>query len=264
MAAATVLLREVTRRAPRLFGLERSRWRLADLGRVVPWLRNRAAGSVHRVLDRLDVRYKRGRAYFHSPDLAYDAKLAAVTAAQALAHAHPETVVLLYEDEFTYYRRPTVSRAWAPRRTDAPRVAQGLGTNKRRRIAACLEAATGRVHFWQRHRFDRKTLLRFYAAVVAAYPAAEAIFLVQDNWPVHVHPDVLAALPAPLVLLPLPTYAPWTNPVEDLWRALLGDVLHHHDFGDDWAGLQTAVANWLAGWSEGSTELLRIVGLCPD
>lgn len=84
-----------------MFGLERSRGRLADLGRGAPWLRGRARGSIHRILARLDVRYKRGRAYFHSPDLRYDAKLAAVTAAPLLAHAHPEAVVLLYEDEFT-------------------------------------------------------------------------------------------------------------------------------------------------------------------
>lgn len=86
----------------------------------------------------------------------------------------------------------------------------------------------------------------------------------QDNWPVHLHPDVLAALPPRLTLLPLPTYAPWTNPVEDLWRALLGDVIHHHDFGDDWAGLQSAVETWLARWDHASPDLLRIVGLCPD
>lgn len=138
-----------------------------------------------------------------------------------------------------------------------------MGTNTRRRIAACLEATTGRVVAWQRHRFDRTTLCRFYAAVVAAYPDAEIIFLAQDNWPVHFHPQLLAALPAPITLLPLPTYAPWTNPVEDLWRALLGDVLHHHDFGDDWAGLQAAVAAWLTGWEDDSPDLLRIVGLCP-
>lgn len=264
MATAAALLREVTRRAPRLFGLERSRWRLADLGQVVPWLRGCHLGSVHRILARLRVRYKRGRAYFHSPDLAYDAKLAAITAAQLLTHAHPEAVVLLYQDEFTYYRRPTVSRDWAPAGSDAPRVAQGLGTNKRRRIAACLDATTGRVVAWQRHRFDRKTLVRFYAAVAAAYPAAEVIFVAQDNWPVHFHPDVLAALPPRLTLLPLPTYAPWTNPVEDLWRGLLADALHHHDFGDDWAGLQTAVDAWLDRWHDGSPDLLRFVGLCPD
>jgi transposase len=244
--------------------LERSRWRLADLGQVVPWLGGCSPGRIHRILARLAVRYKRGRAYFHSPDLAYNTKLAAVTAAQLLAHAHPGAVVLLYEDEFTYHRRPTVSRGWAPRRADAPRAEQGLGTNKRRRIAACLDALSGRVVAWQRHRFDRKTLLRFYAAVAAAYPAAEVIFLAQDNWPVHLHPDVLAALPPRITLLPLPTYAPWTNPVEDLWRALLGNVLHHHDFGDDWTGLQAAVAAWLARWEDGSPNLLRIVGLCPE
>lgn len=263
-AAAGATPREVVHRSPRLFGLERSRWRLADLGRVGPWLRGRRPASVHRILRRLDVRYKRGRAYSHSPDPAYDAKLAAVTAAQLLARANPGAVVLLYQDEFTYHRRPTVSRGWAPRRVDAPRAEQGLGTNKRRRVAACLDATTGRVVAWQRHRFDRKTLARFYHAVAAAYPDAETIFLAQDNWPVHTHPELLAALPSSITLLALPTYAPWTNPVEDLWRALLGDVLHHHGFGDDWAGLQAAVEGWLAGWADGSSDLLRRVGLCPD
>lgn len=171
----------------------------------MPWLQGRGPASIHRILRRLGVRYKRGRASFHSPDLAYDTKLAAITAAQLLAHAHPEAVVLLYEDEFTYYRRPSVSRAWAPQATDAPRADQGWGSNKRRRIAACLEATTGRVVAWQRHRFDRRTLARFYAAVAAAFPAAEVIFVAQDNWPVHTHPDVLAALPPQIQLLPLPT-----------------------------------------------------------
>jgi hypothetical protein len=257
-------LLEVLHRSPRLFGRARSRWRLSDLGEVVPWLRGRLPGRIWKILRRLGVHCKRGRAYFHSPDLAYDAKLAAVTAAQVLARANPGTVVLLYEDEFTYYRRPSVSRAYAPSATDAPRVEQGYGTNKTRRIAACLNAMTGRVVLWQRHRFDRKTLVRFYEAVVTAYPDAEVIYLAQDNWPVHRHPDVLAALPAPLVLLPLPTYAPWTNPVEDLWRLLNAEVLHHHAFGDDWDSLQATITAWLAQWQQASPELLRLVGLWPQ
>jgi hypothetical protein len=261
--AARTALHEVVRRSPRLFGLDRSRWRLRDLGAVVRWLQGLARGSPWRILRRLGVRYKRGRLYLHSPDPAYDAKLAAVTAAQLLARAHPAAVVLLYQDEFTYYRRPSVSRAFAPQRADAPRAVAGLSTNKQRRLAACLDAMTGRVVVWQRHRFNRRTLLRFYQAVVAAYPDAEAIFLAQDNGPVHFHDDVLAALPSPIRLLPLPTYAPWTNPVEDLWRGLNADVLHHHDFGDDWDGLQAAVTTWLAQWHDGSADLLHLVGLWP-
>jgi len=229
----------------------------------VPWLRGRPPGSVHRLLRRLRVRSKRGRAYLHSPDPADDAKPAAVTAAQAFARADPGAVVLLYQDEFAYQRRPTVARAWAPRRADAPRADQGLGANRRRRVAACLDARTGRVLFQQRHRFDRAALVRFFRAVADAYPAAEAIFVALDNWPVHFHPDVLAALPPRLALLPLPTYAPWTNPVEDLWRGLYADVLHHHGFGDDWAAIQAAVVGWLAGGAEDSPDLLRRVGLCP-
>lgn len=114
------MLHEVVRRSPQRVDLGRSRWRLADLGQVIPWLRGRHRGSIHRLLHRLGIRYKRGRAYLHSPDPAYDAKLAAITAAQVLAHAHPAAVVLLYQDEFTYYRRPSLNRGWAPRRTAAP------------------------------------------------------------------------------------------------------------------------------------------------
>jgi hypothetical protein len=236
---------------------------LDDLGRVISWLHGKARGTSHRLLRRLGIRYKRGRQYVHSPDLAYDAKLAAITAAQLLTHANPEAVVLLYEDEFTFYRRPTVSRGWAPVGADAPRVHQAWRTNGKRRVAACLDALSGRLITWQRSRFDRRNLLRYYQDVVAAYPAAEVIYLVQDNWPVHFHPELLAGLPPQLTLLALPTYAPWTNPVEDVWRGLLGDILHHHDFGDDWVSVQVAVTTWLGQWHEGSSDLLRQVGLEP-
>jgi transposase len=31
-------------------------------------------------------------------------------------------------------------------------------------------------------------------------------------------------------LLRLPTYVPWTNPIEKLWQRLKQEVLHQHDF----------------------------------
>jgi hypothetical protein len=256
-------VREVVQRSPRLLGRPYSRWTLAALGQVVPWLQGKRPGTIQRVLRRLGVRYKRGRTYLHSPDPAYDRKLAAITAAQLLARANPGAVVLLYEDELTYYRKPTVSRDWAPVGADAPRAVLGLRRNTRRRIAACLDAIGGQLVAWQRDRFDRSTLARFYAAVAATYPDAEVIFLAQDNWPVHTHPDLLHALPPHLVLLPLPTYAPWTNPVEDLWRGLYAEVLHLHPFGDDWPGLQAAVTAWLEARAADPATLLHFVGLPP-
>jgi hypothetical protein len=241
-----------------------SRWRLADLRAAVPWLAGRDPGRVRRIVRRLGVRARRGRVFVHSPDPAYAAKLAAVTAAQCFARADPDRVVLLYEDECTYTRRPTVAAGFAPIGSTHPRAPLGHGAATRRRIAGCLNALTGRLHTRQRAHFDRFTLRRFYRDVAAAYPDAEAIFIVHDNWPVHHHPDLVDGLGDPRVhLLPLPTYAPWTNPVEQVWRRLKADLLHLHDRADDWPGLQAAVATWLAQWDRPARDLLHAVGLCP-
>lgn len=237
---------------------------MADLAAVVPWLRDCDPSSIRRLARRLGVRRKRGRGFLHSPDPAYDAKLAAITAAQCFARAAPGQVVLLYEDEFTYTRRPTVASGYAPIGSALPAAPLGHGPNTRRRVAACLDAATGRVLAWQRAHFDRRALRRFYETVAAAYPEAEHVFLVHDNWPVHHHPDLVDGLADPRVhLLPLPTYAPWTNPVEQLWRALKADLLHLHPFAADWDGLQAAVAAWLATWATPNIDHLHQLGLCP-
>lgn len=62
----------------------------------------------------------------------------------------------------------------------------------------------------------------------------------------------------------LPTYAPWTNPIEKVWRKLHQDILHLHGFGDDWDGLRRRISDWLSLFVNGSTDLLRYVGLCPS
>jgi transposase len=232
---------------------------------VIPWLQERDRGRIRHIVRRLGLRWRRGRAYLHSPDLAYDAKLRRITGAQMVARYDPAQSVLLYADEFTYYRRPTIASALAPCGSDQPRARFGLGFNTKRRIACCLNAMTGRLTCWHRARFDHATLLRFYRAVAAAYPEAERIFLVHDNWKVHTQPDLLAGLAdGPMLPLLLPTYAPWTNPVEQVWRQLHADVLHLHEFAENWDELTAAVTAWLAQWQQDSPALLHTVGLWPD
>ena len=109
------------------------------------------------------------------------------------------------------------------------------------------------------------TLIRYYRALEAAYPAAEVIYIAQDNWPVHFRPAILEALASSRIrLLRLPTYAPWTNPIEKVWRKLYQEILHQHEFQDRWAELQATVEAWLQKWAHGSMDLLRYVGLNPD
>ena len=96
------------------------------------------------------------------------------------------------------------------------------------------------------------------------YPDAQVIFVVQDNWPVHFHPDLLLALLGqPHLSAALAHLCSWTNPTEKVWLRLYQELLHHHDFGDHWLDLQAAVQDWLDQCDDHPLDLLRYVGLSP-
>ena len=99
-----------------------------------------------------------------------------------------------------------------------------------------------------------------------AYPHARRIYVVQDNWSIHTHPEVLAALAGLPQITPvwLPTYAPWLNPIEKLWRWLRADVLKLHRLADAWAALRQRVNAFLDQFAAGSHALLRYVGLLGE
>jgi hypothetical protein len=59
----------------------------------------------------------------------------------------------------------------------------------------------------------------------------------------------------------LPTYSPWLNPIEKLWRWLKQDVLHLHRHADHVPALRALVLDFLAQFQDGSSDLLRYVGL---
>ncbi|MDE0085703.1 MAG: transposase [Candidatus Poribacteria bacterium] len=64
-------------------------------------------------------------------------------------------------------------------------------------------------------------------------------------------------------VLRLPTYAPWTNPIEKLWRWVRQSVGHLHRFADDRQALQQRVMAFMQQFQGGSEKLLRYVGLLP-
>lgn len=244
--------------------MPRSRWWLAGIRDALPALAKLSLVALWRWLHRWGLYYKRGRQALHSPDPDYDLKLAYIQAALAQAQRTPEAVVVLYMDELTYYRRPSLARAYAPRGHHQFTAPTGHSPNRARRVAACLNALTAATLAWQRTSFKVATLRRFYQAVARHYPLAQRIYIIADNWPPHFHPDLLLALQSSRVtLLRLPTYAPWTNPVEKLWLRLKQDVLHLHTYADDWLALQTAVQTWLDQWQQPNPDLLRFVGLSP-
>ena len=139
-------------RYPRLYGLKQSRWTLQALQKEVPWLQHTRSGTpmsltgICKLLKRLGVRSKRGRAHVHSPDLLYNKKQAYIRSLRELNTTDPERFVLLYEDELTYYRRAVVNREWAGQgQRMAIKIKQGAWNNSDRRIATCLNVSTGQL-----------------------------------------------------------------------------------------------------------------------
>ena len=89
------------------------------------------------------------------------------------------------------------------------------------------------------------------------------VYVLRDNWNVHEHPEVqgaLAEMPR-LVIVPLPTYAPWLNPIEKLWRWACQRILNRHRMSDQWDELKARMAGFFDQFRHGSRPLLRYVGL---
>jgi hypothetical protein len=232
------------------------------------------------------LRWKRARDHIRSPDPAYQEKRAHLARIAARVDADPAHTVLLYLDELTYYRQPSLGYGYAPAGSTDPRAERSTRSDDTTRILGALDARSGRVVACQQGRIGVPALRRFYRALVDAYPGRR-IYLVLDNWPVHFHPDVLAALepqaspfpfprppswPAepspgtkrlglPIQLVPLPTYASWLNPIEKLWRLLKQDVLHLHRLADHLDRLRDRVLAFLHRFDDASPDLLRYVGL---
>lgn len=254
------------------------------------WLRSITNSGVQQILKRLGISYKQGRDYVHSPDRFYQDKLSLIELARFRAYYEPDHYILMYLDELTYYRQPSLAKAYEQTGPIQPLARRAYQSNTAFRVLAGLNALTGQVTYRQRAKTDLRCFSQFWFEVRAAYPQAKEIYIVVDNWPVHFHPDVLAPLQAqnfpfppklppnwptspskkavhdelPIQLLCLPTYASWLNPIEKLWRWLKQDILHLHRLSSDWQALKQLVADFLDRFSSGSLDLLHYVGLLPN
>ena len=250
------------RQPPELHGVPRARWRVADLRAAVPWAGRYSVSGLARALKRLKVGRQRGRLRLHSPDAQYREKDWEIRHVCSLAFVRHRAPVVLYGDEFSLYRQPTLAPAFAPAGV-GPVAPLSCRSSSYYRYAGALNVASGQLTWLGRSKMGVQDLRRFLAKLRAAYPGPP-IHLLWDNWPVHAHPEVLARAAAlDIGVLWLPTYAPRLNPIEKLWRWLTQDLLHHHRLADQFPALQARVAAWLDQFARPSPALLRYVGLAP-
>ena len=275
--------------SPGKYGLSQTRWTLKGLLSCCPEWQVGSLGGMSKLLLRLKIRRKRARHYLHSPDPDYNAKVAYLQACQEQAQTDPEHVVLVYLDEFAFERQPSLASAYALQASKLPLSYLSQRSNTQCRGLGAMNALTGQLSYWQRSHITAKVLTAFYHQLCQAYPHAQTIYVIQDNWPVHVYPEVVAALQPqrspfwprvpdnwpthshsrgqtagfPIQFVFLPTYSPWLNPIEKLWRWLRQDILHLHRLSDDWDSLKRRVLDFMAQFAFGSQALLRYVGLLP-
>ena len=237
-----------------------SRWTLRTIRASVDWLTAYTVSGVWRVLQACGLGLHTSCARLFSPDPDYSSKVRRLHRCLRDAARHPDSVMAVFLDEFGYQRWPEVAPTWG----GEARVAQRAGNNQQWRTIGALNALTGQVDYLDGYIVGRQQVIQFYGLLDRAYPKkVELIYVIQDNWNIHTHPDVLTAVAAYPRLKPvwLPTYAPWLNPIEKLWRWLRQDILKMHRWVEDWPRVKQRVRDFLEQFAHASLTLLRYVGL---
>jgi transposase len=236
-----------------------SRWTLRTIRASVAWLTEYTLSGVWRVLQTCGLGLHTSCARLFSPDPEYQRKVRRLYRCLRDAARHPDSVIALFLDEFGYQRWPEVAPMWGGEAAVAPRV----GNNQQWRTIGALNALTGQVNYLDGYIVGRQQVIKFYSHLDRAYPEVARMYVIQDNWNIHTHSDVLAALVDYPRITPvwLPTYAPWLNPIEKLWRWLRQDILKMHRWVEDWPQVKQRVHAFLDQFAHGSTALLRYVGL---
>lgn len=211
-------------------------WTLRTIRATFDSLTDYSCSGVWRLLQRLGLRLRSARVQQFSPDPEYADKLIDLEMTLWEARRYPRSVVAVFLDQMGFTRWPDPTRDWE----GAPPVADRRGAKQGQwRLMGALNPFTGQVNYLDNYIIGSEKVIACYGQLVEAYPRAWHLYAIQDNWSIHKHPEVLEALKAWPQIEPvwLPTYAPWLNPIEKLWRWLRQDVLHLHRLADDWKTL---------------------------
>ncbi len=239
------------------------RYRLEGVRASFDWLRDYTLSGVWRVLDRLGIGWKHGYINYWSPDPQYRRKVRFIEKCLKIVASDPRHNVAIFVDEMSYHQWPTAAHDWWPRAAGYPLAVHGDCPNQQWRVIGGLNAYMGHMSYLQNYIVGRRQVIQFHQQLYQQYRTMDNLFIIEDNWNVHTHPDVQAAVAElPNVTLAwLPTYACWLNPIEKLWKWLRQTVLHRHRLSERWPDLKQRVSEFFDQFQHGSDELLHYVGL---
>jgi putative transposase len=171
--------------------------------------------------------------------------------------------VFYYADEFNISWLPTLSAMWSP-------VGQQVMINtpqqpyKRYGLGA-VNYHTGETLVLVRRHKRRPEVAELLQALLAKHPT-QTIYIAWDNCNTHQDDAVEAVVRGAagrLVLLYLPTYSPWLNPIEMLWRQFRREVTHCELFAS-LKDLVTASLELFERYNQTPSRVLSIIGALPN
>lgn len=115
-----------------------------------------------------------------------------------------------------------------------------------------------------RRRKRRPQIAEFLQHLLDAHPQ-ETIYVAWDNVNTHQDDEVEAVVRSAagrLVLMYLPTYSPWLNPIEMLWRHFRREVTHCELF-ETVKALLTAAQDFFDRYNQTPKQVLSIIGANP-
>jgi len=258
-------LKRLVEQEPRQAGYPFSTWTCAELvhelakkgfARV-----NRETIRVH--LHTLGYRVLRPVLSIASPDPDYARKVKRLE--KYKKQAKNGEILLYFQDEIDLNLLPGILRCWTLRGSQRKVMTPGL--NQKRYGFGAVNYRSGRnLYRIEEHKNSAGfcAFVEQFMQTVTQSPdyAGQKIVLVVDNFIIHHSQKTLKFLEPyadQLILFALPTYSPWLNLIELLWKHLRRKVTHNHLF-QTISKLVQAVRSFLNALNQNPTLTLSVIG----
>ncbi len=229
-------LQELVKQEPREAGYPFSTWTCADLvGELVKkGFEEVSRETIRTHLHALGYRVLRPVLSIASPDPDYKRKVKQLK--RYKNQAKNGELLLYFEDEIDLNLLPGILRCWTLR--GSQRKVMTPGVNVKRYGFGAINYVSGKtLHRIEEHKNSDGfcAFVRQFMQTVTQSPEyhGQPIVLVVDNFIIHHSQKTLKFLEQyadQLVLFALPTYSPWLNLIELLWKHLRRKVTHNHLF----------------------------------
>jgi putative transposase len=246
------------RRRPRNLGQPYSMWTLQRLAEYMAEQTGIAvsAETVRRLLARQEIVFSQPQHTISSPDPDYASKKKVVEEAR---NQLKEEDVFYYADEFNVSLLPTLRALWS--RKGQQVMIQTPGQQATYYGIGAVNYYTGETVVQFQRRKRRQEIAQLLEALVEKHPTG-TIYVAWDNANTHEDDDIDAVVQAAqgrLVLLYLPTYSPWLNPIEMLWRHFRREVTHCELF-ESMQALLAASQDFFARYNRCPEKILSVIG----